>query len=213
MPASESDALIRFRKSMVMDFDKWHDGLPYDIDALTQITRVEADQLTNELVAKSSLDWRDVEALRALATPKALARVGVAAKDQHDDGGVSALAHEIETENLTPEREKRLCELLERALVMSMSLDVLYDLAAANTTPAVMAQVFRGARVAGDEATRYSFGAFLLYLNGYTDDWYGFEGDLRPHLLDLNSADYKTYKAAVAWLQEKVDNPKARMGS
>ena len=33
-----SPAYDRFKASMVMDFDKWHDGLPYDIDALTHGT-------------------------------------------------------------------------------------------------------------------------------------------------------------------------------
>jgi hypothetical protein len=197
---------------MAIDYEKWHDGLPYDIDALTQVTPEEAEQLVDELVAKSSLDWRDVEALRMLGTPKALARVGVASKTQNDTGGVDALAHEIETGGWSDDAEKRLCEILEKAMVMSLSLDKLCALADAHPTPAVVAQVFRNARVAGDPATRYSFGAFLLYLTGHADNWYGLENDLRPRLLDLNSADYRTYKAAVAWLQDKVDHPKARMG-
>jgi hypothetical protein len=205
-----SPAYQRFKDSMVIDYGKWHDGEPYDIAALSDVTREEAEQITEELVAKSSLDWRDVEALRALGTPKALARVGAAAKTQTDAGGVDALAHDIETNGWSDNTEKRLCEILERAMVMVLSLDALYELAEAHPTPAVMAQVFRGARIAGDEATRYSFGAFLLYLTGHADDWYGFEGADRPHLLDLNSADYKTYKAAVAWLQDKVDHPKGR---
>ena len=206
-------AYDRFKASMVMDFDKWHDGLPYDLDALTQVTREEAKQLTSELVAKSTLDWRDVEALRTLATPRALARVGHAAETQSDDGGAEALIHAAETRGWTPEIETRFIDLLEKAVVMSVSLDRLYGIAEAHPTARVVDQVFRGARIAGDEATRYSFGAFMLYLKGYADNWYSLEDAHRAHLLDLSSPDYKTYKAAVAWLQDKVDNPQPKMTS
>jgi hypothetical protein len=50
----------------------------------------------------------------------------------------------------------------------------------------------------------------VLYLAGHADDWYGFNAEHRPHLLDLNSSDYKTYKAAVAWLEDKAANPKEK---
>lgn len=208
-----SPAYDRFRASMVMDFDKWHDGLPYDIEALASVSREEAEEIAAELVAKSTLDWRDVEALRALGTPEALVRVSAAAKAQSDTGGVDALAHEIETSGWSDATEKRLCEILERAMVMALALDKLFALAEAYATPAVKAQVFRNARIAGDEATRYAFGAFLLYLNGYADNWYGLDQATRPRLLELNSADYKTYKAAVAWLQDKIDHPRPKARS
>jgi hypothetical protein len=67
----------------------------------------------------------------------------------------------------------------------------------------------RNARIQSDEAMRYSAGAFLLYLSGHAEYWYGLDDTHRPHLLDLNSSDYKTHKAAVAWLEEMVSRPKA----
>ena len=71
-----------------------------------------------------------------------------------------------------------------------------------------MAQVLRNARIHSDPTVRYSMAAFLLELTGHADTRYTFDPEIRPHLLDLNSADYATYKAAVAWLEEKVANPK-----
>jgi hypothetical protein len=68
----------------------------------------------------------------------------------------------------------------------------------------------RGARISGDQTVRYSMGAFLLELTGHTDTRYTFDAAIRPHLLDLNSDDYKTYKAAVAWLEDKVAHPKKK---
>ncbi|MEQ1784700.1 MAG: hypothetical protein ABMA14_25415 [Hyphomonadaceae bacterium] len=207
-PATPSPAYTRFQASMVIDYGKWRDGEPYDIAALTEITPEERDLLTDELCAKSSLDWRDVEALRALATPKAIQRVGVAAEKQTDGAGIEAFMDDIAAQGWTPEIETRFIEKLERAMSFTGALDRLYEIAEAHPTSAVMKQLMRNARIAGDATVRYSTGGFLLELTGHVDTRYTFDPDIRPHLLDLNSDDYKTYKAAVAWLEQKVANPK-----
>ncbi len=193
---------------MVIDYGKWRDGEPYDIPALAEITPEERDLLTDELCAKSSLDWRDVEALRALATPKAISRVGVAAEKQTDGAGIEAFMDDIVAQGWTPEIESRFIEKLERAMSFTVALDRLYEIATAHPTPAVMKQLMRNARIAGDPTVRYSTGGFLLELTGHVDTRYTFDPAIRPHLLALNSDDYKTYKAAVAWLEQKVANPK-----
>jgi hypothetical protein len=54
---------------MMIDYNKWREGAPYDLAALAGITTEERELLTGEICQRSSLDWRDVEALRALATP------------------------------------------------------------------------------------------------------------------------------------------------
>lgn len=192
---------------MIIDYSAWRDGTPYDIAALADITSEERDLLTDELCEKNSLDWRDVEALRALATPKALKRVGDAAEKQTDGAGIEAFMDEV-AKGWSPEIEGRFIEKLERVQSMTGALDRLYEIAEAHQTPAVMAQLLRNARIHSDPTVRYSMGAFLLELTGHADTRYTFDENIRPHLLDLNSADYKTYKAAVAWLEEKVAHPK-----
>lgn len=207
-PATPSPAYTRFRESMKIDYDAWKDGTPYDIAALSGIAPEERDLLTDELCAKSSLDWRDVEALRALATPRAIKRVGTAAEKQTDGAGIEAFMDDIAAQGWTPDIETRFIEKLERAMSMTGALDRLYEIAQAHPTPAVMKQLMRNARIAGDATVRYSTGGFLLELTGHVDTRYTFDPDIRPNLLDLNSDDYKTYKAAVAWLEQKVANPK-----
>ncbi len=76
-----SAAYTRFKQSMLLDYDAWRDGRSYAIDALADITDEERTLLTQELCARGALDWRDVEALRALATPVALLRLA------HLEGG------------------------------------------------------------------------------------------------------------------------------
>ncbi len=193
---------------MIIDYGKWRDGEPYDIPALAEVTPEERDMLVDEIIARGSLDWRDVEALRALGTPKAIKRVGVAARKQVDGAGIEAFMDDIAKEGWTPAIEERFIEKLERAQSMTGALDRLYEIAEDHQTPAVMKQLMRNARISSDETVRYSMGAFLLYLAGHVDSRYVFDTEHRPHLLDLNSSVYKTYKAAVAWLENKVANPR-----
>lgn len=207
-PRNPSAAYTRFKQSMILDYDKWKEGTPYDIAALSEITTEERDLLVNEICENSSLDWRDVEALRALGTPKAIKRVGKAAEKQTDGAGIEAFMDDIAKHGWTDEIETRFIEKLERAASMTGALDRLYEIAEQHPTPAVMKQLMRNARIAGDNTVRYSMGAFLLQLTGHVDTRYTFDKNIRPHLLDLNSDDYKTYKAAVAWLEDKVAHPK-----
>lgn len=207
-PSDPTAAYTRFKQSMVLDYEKWREGTPYDLAALKHVTPEERDQLVDEICARSSLDWRDVEALRELATEKAIQRVGKAAEKQTDGAGIEAFMDDIDKQGWTEEIETRFIEKLERAASMTGALDRLYQIAEAHQTPAVMQQLMRNARIASDETVRYSMGAFLLELTGHVDTRYTFDPNIRPHLLDLNSDDYKTYKAAVAWLEDKIANPK-----
>lgn len=209
-PHNPTPAYTRFKRSMIIDYDAWREGAPYDIAALADVTPQERDLLTEEICERGSLDWRDVEALRALATPKAIKRVGVAAAKQTDGAGVEAFMDEIVAQGWTDDIESRFIDKLERAASMTGALDRLYDIAEQHQTPAVMKQLMRNARISGDETVRYSMGAFLLYLTGHVDSRYVFDTDHRPHLLNLNSDDYKTYKAAVAWLEDKIAHPRKK---
>jgi len=207
-----TEAYLRFKSSMNIDYDKWKEGEPYDIAALSEITPEERDQLTDEICANSTLDWRDVEALRTLATPRALKRIEHTATTQSGHsggGGAAALVTEIETKGWSGSTEKRLIEMLEHIQSMTGASDRLYELCREHPTPAIMAQLMRNARNQSDATMRYSAGAFLLYMTGHAEDWYGFN-EHRPHLLNLNSDDYKSYKAAIAWLEDMVANPKPR---
>ncbi|MBL8219946.1 MAG: hypothetical protein JNL62_11995 [Bryobacterales bacterium] len=67
----ESPLVRRFRESMAIDYHKWHDGIGYDIDLITRAGTREQIQIEALLLARGARDWRDVEALAALATPRA----------------------------------------------------------------------------------------------------------------------------------------------
>ena len=69
-PKVES-AMDRFRESMVGTYDRWHDGIGYDIAIFETATPDELVEIENLLLSRSVDDWRDVEALAALDSPRA----------------------------------------------------------------------------------------------------------------------------------------------
>lgn len=66
-PPQHSPAYDRFIQSMEMNYDKWHDGEGYDLEALKDITPDERKEL--ETLLRGRNDWRDAEALAALNPP------------------------------------------------------------------------------------------------------------------------------------------------
>ncbi len=66
-----------FIDSMVMDFDKWHDGIGYDLKMLEKLGAEERASIEKLLIGnlKQEGDWRDVDALTALGTTSARAAV------------------------------------------------------------------------------------------------------------------------------------------
>ncbi|NSW54235.1 MAG: hypothetical protein HPY85_17165 [Anaerolineae bacterium] len=67
-----SPAMQAFLDSLQIDYYKWHDGIGYDLHALRQLRGAEQQQAEDLLVANRHRDWREVEALAALATPRAI---------------------------------------------------------------------------------------------------------------------------------------------
>jgi hypothetical protein len=83
---TEETPLRRFEKSMVIDYEKWHDGIGYDLDAIRGASAVEREQIERLLQTRGARDWRDVEALAALGTAASKAALRKAAES--DDASV-----------------------------------------------------------------------------------------------------------------------------
>ena len=62
---TQTPALDRFVRSLFIDYEKWHDGVGFDLDALREATPSERAVAESRLDATH--DWRDVEALAVLA--------------------------------------------------------------------------------------------------------------------------------------------------
>ena len=75
---ADKTAYERFIASMTITQEMWHDGIGYEIDALSQMTPEELTSLAQRM--KECGDWRDVEALAAIASPgnSAAAKIAIA---------------------------------------------------------------------------------------------------------------------------------------
>jgi hypothetical protein len=73
--------LQRFIKSMAIDYEKWHDGVGYDIEAMKQTSPDEIIKIEQILVDHTPKDWRDIEALAQIDTPNAQEIIKKAIKD------------------------------------------------------------------------------------------------------------------------------------
>ena len=54
-----------------MDFEKWHDGIGYDIDAIKLASTAERAAIEQMLINHTPRDWRDIEALAEINTKRA----------------------------------------------------------------------------------------------------------------------------------------------
>lgn len=56
----------QFKKSMMLDYDAWHDGIGYDLTVISDATPAEKEAIAELLIPPKG--WRDVEALASLDT-------------------------------------------------------------------------------------------------------------------------------------------------
>ena len=181
-----SAALDTFRRSMIMDYEKWHDGIGYDLEALQQLDRSEIDGVETILIdhLNNPGDWRDVEALHALGTPRAVAAVKGAR--QHRTAEVRTRAAE-----LSGDRND-----IEQAIVSGLFDDngwsKALDLAEENATPAVKQALLDCARRGAPEA-RVNAAAMLLYVCGQAEE--PFDWNHRPFFLRFGEDDAEVQSA------------------
>jgi hypothetical protein len=65
-----SPAYQRFVDSTVIDYEKWHDGIGFDLSALDEMGPLEHERVL-DLVLGRTIEWREIEVLEKLASPRA----------------------------------------------------------------------------------------------------------------------------------------------
>jgi hypothetical protein len=75
-----TDAFARFMSSLHVDFDRWHDGDGFDLDALADIDEGERGDVVWEL-ARREATWREIDALEQIDIPPALMAIKRALRD------------------------------------------------------------------------------------------------------------------------------------
>jgi hypothetical protein len=180
----DKTAVGRFRQSMVIDYEKWHDGIGYDLEIIRNATPQELADIEELLTSKPIGDWRDVEALATIDSPRARAVLVKALK--HPD-------HQIRTSivdyapHLVPEEEHT--RLLVAALAEAETYSGLtraLDQVESFHPPDVIDALFRGL-LKRDGGTAVHFSAMLMFLHGKAAS--SFDWDHRPFFLQFNTED------------------------
>jgi len=191
-PAPRSE----FAASMVIDYEKWHDGIGYDLTQIPLMSPEQRKDLEAELILKlrDQGEWRDVEALLELDTPTARAAVEKAAK--HHSPEVRNYAERHITVD-PAQREPRAIAAIKRAAAMS-GIGHAVELAEECNTPDVRQAVLSMARTGNDSTTRVHMAALLYFLCGKSKK--SFDWDHRPYFLRFGEKD-STADFRAAWYE------------
>ena len=187
-----SAAYERFMASTDIDYDKWHEGEGYDLDALPELDPDEAFRVEHWLLVRAGQDWRDLEALLALGSDQARAAV----IDQLRTG---KLEQRLQAARLL-EDDASLSADIDAAAVAGLESAVLYgglsvalDIATTRRTPALVDALFRAClRDEGEAAVHAA--ARLAFIHGKAKE--EFDWDVRPLFLRFNTQDRAEREAA-----------------
>jgi hypothetical protein len=173
-----TSAYQRFQDSKVITYERWHDGIGYDLEALAEMTGAERQSVETDLI-RNTTNWRDIEALAALGTDTAKAHIR-----NHLTHGASELrlaaAHALAADkDSSRDREDAIVHALEAAEPMN-GLARALDMAAEHKSPRVIEALLRCTLRPVPEVAVNAAG-LLYYLFGKTTE--PFDWDKRPFFL------------------------------
>jgi hypothetical protein len=178
-------ALVRqFRASMAIDYEKWREGIGYDVDLIRQAGPTGRAALAAVVVPRAVNDWRDVEALAALGTAEA----HHALQDALTSGApaVQMAVLRYAPGLVTPEeREAVLVEALRTAKFYGGLSEALDEVTRFHP-PAVIAALLRGTLDRQGDGPVH-FAAMLFFLHGQATS--AFDWAHRPFFLRFNTAN------------------------
>lgn len=182
----------RFKASMVMDFDKWHDGIGYDLSLIAQAIPEERAAIEDLLIERNIADWRDVEALAALGSRRAHAALLIAVKSS--DAQIRMAVHTHAPELLAEaERTASLVKALEHEHFYGGLTAALLAVETFHP-PAIISALLRGLLEREGEVACH-FAAMLYFLHGKASS--AFDMEQRPFFLRFNTTDVEERVTAV----------------
>ena len=187
--AISKQARKRFLDSMEMNYEKWHDGIGYDLNAVDEMTQEDRDSIVEMLSANLDEPWRVFEVLEHVNTPKAIATINRALTHPSLEVRIAAsrFAKDADTD-----RERILIEALESSDIyggLSQALDEVETFHPKGIVDALL----RGLLKRGDSGA-VNFAGMLLYIHGKADS--SFDWDYRPLFLRFQTDDLKEREKA-----------------
>ena len=183
--------LQRFKMSMEITYEKWHDGIGYDIDAIKIASPTECKTIEQILIQHNPRDWRDIEALAQIDTATARETIKRAMNDPNPDVriAVTRFAPNLVTNS---ERSKSLINALQNAELFGGLSQTLDDIEKYHPKEIKEALIKGLLSRKGEVATL--FAAMLFYIYGKADE--PFDMNQRPFFLRFNTEN-KTERLAV----------------
>jgi hypothetical protein len=202
--SNSTTPLERFEKSMGIDYEKWHDGVGYDLEALRSASPAELKVIESRLVSHSPRDWRDIEALAKINNEYARQVIKEAINDPNPAVRVAVTRY---APDLVTDRE-RTCSIvdgLQNAELFGGLSQVLDDVAEYHPDEVKEALIAGLLSRKGDVAVL--FAAMLFYIFGKANE--PFDMVQRPFFLRFNTEDQKERLVLFRELCEKLGiNPK-----
>ena len=192
-------AIARFEQSMVMDYDKWREGTGYDLSILQSCTPEELVDIERMLITNGVRDWRDVQALAALDSPRARVLLKDALKSSDPTISTAVI-------NYAP----GLISDTELTTALVAALEVAESFGGLSQTlleveefhpPEVIEALLRGV-LSRSGGVPVHFAAMLMYLHGKADS--AFDWAHRPFFLRFHTDDRAEREALFLELCEKI---------
>ena len=186
-----SEAFSKFMRSLELDYDSWHDGEGFDLEALASIDKSERGDVVWEL-ARREATWREIEALETIDIPPAYMAIKRAFQDSESIDTRLAAAGALD-------RLEKLAEPID--VVLAREIRNLDD-EDGSTRALLMAEehptdvVKRALLAASHNRTESAMhcAALLCYLAGVAKE--PFDWDLRPLFLRLGPEEPEADRSA-----------------
>jgi hypothetical protein len=182
--------MSRFIESMNIDYEKWHDGVGYDLEALKEANKKERKAIERILVNRNPLGWRDIEALAILDTPGARQALIISVLGGINEVNIAVLRYAPELIN-DELRTKLIVKALKTASFyygLSQTLDIVEKY----HPEEVIRELFHGLLKREGEVAVH-FAAMLFYIHGKAET--PFDWEKRAFYLKFNTeklSDRKT---------------------
>jgi len=199
MSASNSP-LSRFIESMNIDYEKWHDGVGYDLEALKEANDKDREAIENILVNRNPPDWRDIEALAFLDTPGAHSALKVALLGRNYEVNMAVLHYA--PEHVDDELRTRLIIEALKSASFDDGLSITLDVVEKYHPKEVVSELFHGLLYReGEVAVHFAATLFIIY--GISETY--FDEVNRSFLLKFNVGKLSERKIVFQEFCEKIN--------
>jgi len=199
-PPPASTPLSRFEESMAIDYEKWHDGIGYDLSQIALANPEERKTIEMLVVFHKPRGWRDVEALAALNTPRTRQTLRETLEDGDAELRAAVLHYAPDVASAT-ERTESIVRALQTAAPyagLSQTLDQVADHHPAEVIDALLHNA-----LAREGEVACHLAAMLMYVHGKAAE--PFDWAQRPFFLRFNTEDRKERELVFRELCKKID--------